>query len=189
MDQYVKLIKENVDIHDIQEDISKFLTEYDFWHLDQISLTSHTGKDDWSSSIGKMETLEYPEYLYRRVNKYFKNTSIEKLIFEYKEYYRWRLMKIEPRVTYTVHKDGRDNPNIKNLRIHIPIVTNNQAYLMFFNENPTDNKTVNVTYHNLKVGNIYEINTTNYHTAVNHGDKPRWHIVGVRYEDSNNRTH
>ena len=105
MDQYVKLIKENIDISNIQEDINKFLTEFDFWHLDQISLTSHTGKDDWGASIGKIETLEYPEPLYRKVNKYFKNTSIEKLVFEYKEYYRWRLMKIEPRATYTVHKE------------------------------------------------------------------------------------
>ena len=69
MDQYVKLIKENIDISNIQEDINKFLTEFDFWHLDQISLTSHTGKDDWEASIGKIETLEYPEPLYRKVNK------------------------------------------------------------------------------------------------------------------------
>ena len=77
---------EGADISNIQEDINKFLTEFDFWHLDQISLTSHTGKDDWEASIGKIETLEYPEPLYRKVNKYFKNTSIEKLVFEYKEF-------------------------------------------------------------------------------------------------------
>ena len=158
MDQYVKLIKENVDISNIQQDIDMFLTDLDFWHVNQLSLTSHSGKDDWECSIGKMEDLEYPEY------------------------YRWRLMKIDPRSIYTIHKDGRGDPNNRNLRLHIPIITNDQAYLMFFNQLPTDNTTVDVTYHNLKVGNIYEINTTNYHTAVNHGNKPRWHIVGVRYE-------
>ncbi len=182
MDQYVKLIKENVDISNIQQDIDMFLTDLDFWHVNQLSLTSHSGKDDWECSIGKMEDLEYPEHLYRRINKYFKNSSIEKLIFEYPEYYRWRLMKIDPRSIYTIHKDGRGDPNNRNLRLHIPIITNDKAYLMFFKEPPTDSSTVDVTYHNLKVGNIYEINTTNYHTAVNHGNKPRWHIVGVRYE-------
>jgi|TARA_R110002153_G_scaffold147014_1_gene298262 hypothetical protein len=188
MDQYVRLIKENIDVTDIQKDIDTFLTEFDFWHLDQISLTSHTGANDWSASIGKMDELEYPEFLYKRINKYFKGTSIEKLIFEYKEYYRWRLMKIDPRITYTVHKDGKNDPNIKNLRLHVPIITNPQAYLMFFDNPPEDTQTANVTYHNLKAGNIYEINTTNYHTAVNHGTNPRYHIVGVRYENSNNRT-
>ena len=188
MDQYVRLIKENIDVSDIQNDIDMFLTEFDFWHLNQISLTSHTGKNDWECSIGKMLDLEYPEPIYKKVNKYFKNTSIEKLIFEYKEYFRWRLMKIDPRSIYTIHQDGIGHDHIQNLRIHIPIITNDDAYLMFYEDLPKDKQSVNVTYHNLKVGNIYEINTTNFHTAVNHGSKPRWHIVGVRYENSNNRT-
>jgi len=189
MDQYVRLIKENIDVSDIIKDIDMFLTHLDLWDENQLSLTSHSGKDDWKCSIGKMEDLEYPETMYRRINKYFKNTSIEKLIFEYPEYYRWRLMKIDPRSIYTIHKDGRDDPNILNLRLHIPIISNDQSYLMFFDNKPVDQKASNVTYHNLKVGNIYEINTTNFHTAVNHGSKPRWHIVGVRYEDSTHRTH
>jgi hypothetical protein len=189
MDQYVKLIKENFDPSEIQKDIDKFLTELDLWHHDQISLTSHTGKNDWQCSVGKIFDLEYPEHIYSKINNYFKNTSIEKLIFEYKDYYRWRLMKINPRSIYTIHRDGTASDDVKNLRIHIPVITNDHAYLMFYDKHPKDNNSVNVTYHNLKAGNIYEINTTNFHTAVNHGSEPRWHIVGVRYENSTNRTH
>ena len=69
----VKLIKENFYPSDIQKDIDKFLTELDLWHHDQISLTSHTGKDDWQCSVGKIFDLEYPEHIYSKINKYFKN--------------------------------------------------------------------------------------------------------------------
>ena len=38
-------------------------------------------------------------------------------------------------------------------------------------------------------GKSYFVNTSGFHTAVNYGDDNRYHIVGVRYENSTDRTH
>ena len=38
-------------------------------------------------------------------------------------------------------------------------------------------------------GEGYFVNTSGFHTAVNYGDDHRYHIVGVRYESSIDRTH
>ena len=89
-------------------------------------------------------------------------------------------MKLDPSKTYSLHKDGDSSTNL-NIRLHIPLKTNDQCFLAFF-----DNKECeNAKFYNLKPNNVYELNTTGYHTAINFSAEPRWHLVGVKYENSN----
>ena len=180
---YVKQLDSFVDHTKLQKDFEHLNDTVLFDpNSGQISITSIDGNNDWNCSVGKIHQLDKPEKFYRVLNRTLQGSEFERIVEAYPQYYRWRLMQLASRSNYSVHSDSNGD-NKRNKRIHIPIITNDQAYLMFFNEPPQDNKSVNVTYHNLKVGNIYEINTTNYHTAVNHGNKPRWYIVGVRYEE------
>jgi len=152
----------------------------------QVSITSVSGNDDWFCSVGKIHNLKSPERYFSTVNESFKGTYIEDLIQRYPEYYRWRIMRLEPRHTYTIHQDSVADKT--NLRLHIPVVTNPGAYLCFFKEMPSTGKDLTIRYEHLDVGNSYVVNTTGLHTAVNYGTQARYHIVGVRYEDSNNRS-
>ena len=68
-----------------------------------------------------------------------------------------------------------NSPSGRKEKIAIPM----EAYtkLSRNNKNPT-------LYH-FDCGKIYEVNTTQYHSALNFGEEDRWHIIGIKYEDSN----
>ena len=87
---------------------------------------------------------------------------------------------MQPHKTYTIHKDGQKN--VSNIRCHIPVVTNPQAYHISFGE---DKSNLNPKLYHMECGKIYEVNTTQYHSAINFGGEDRWHLLGVKYEDSN----
>jgi len=184
MSDHVKVLQENIDADALWKDIELFLTVNKFWDKDQISLTSIDGENDWFCSVGKRYDLVHNERAYSEVNKDLKNTHIEKLIQEHNKFFRWRLMKLNHRSNYSIHNDGVDSDDIANIRIHIPVKTNDKCYLAFFNNKQVDNQSG--MFYNLKKGNVYLCNTTGYHTALNFSDEPRWHIVGAKYENSNN---
>ena len=87
------------------------------------------------------------------------------------------IVKRQGNKTYTIHHDGP-----KNKRIHIPITTNDQCFLCFYDKIPTHKSINNVSHYHLEVGKVYEIDSSGYHTAVNYGDEDRWHLVGVRQD-------
>ena len=76
--------------------------------------------------------------------------------------YRTRVMNMEPKTCYTLHRDPEK-------RIHIPVITNNNCFLIINNE----------IKHYPADGNYYLTDTTQLHTAVNASRKNRIHIVGV----------
>ena len=76
--------------------------------------------------------------------------------------YRTRVMNMEPKTCYTLHRDWTK-------RIHIPVITNNNCFLIINNE----------IKHYPADGNYYLTDTTQLHTAVNASRKNRIHIVGV----------
>jgi len=178
---------DEIDTHQIWQDLYPVLVEHNLLDKNQISLTSVSGDNDWTCSIGKMKDLQYPERYYSTTNKAFTDTSIEALFNKYPQYYRWRLLKIAPKQTYSVHMDSIDNRD--NIRIHIPVKTNERAFLAFYLHAPTNKKEVGVRHFHLEEGKSYLVNTSGFHTAVNYGDDNRYHIVGVRYENSTDRTH
>jgi len=161
------------------EPIDKFLSYYKLWNENQISITNTDGSDDWECSIGKKNMLQYSERMYSEVLDFFKDSSLENIIKKYNKFYRWRLMKIEPRSTYTIHKDS-DTDKLLNIRLHIPLKTNKQSFITFFD----DNKCNGAKFYHLDADNVYELNTSGYHSAINFGVEPRWHLVGVKYESS-----
>jgi hypothetical protein len=55
----------------LQTEMDAFLGHYNFWELRQISLTSLTGDDDWTCSVGSALALQKPERMYSQLNKYF----------------------------------------------------------------------------------------------------------------------
>ena len=143
--------------------------------IPQIAITSLDGNDDWHSTWGKK--LKYNERFYSTLNKSLQGTIFEEIINQYSNYYRWRLLNVQGNKTYTIHQDGP-----KNKRIHIPITTNDQCFLCFYDGIPTHEAVNKVSHYHLQVGKVYEIDSSGYHTAVNYGDDDRWHLVGVRQD-------
>lgn len=181
----VKLIHTDIDCQLLATEMYQLLSEHQLHDQQQITLTSVVGNNDWVGSTGKTPQLSRPERYWAEINQAVKGTYMHQCMLRYPNFYRWRLMKIDPRSTYTVHQDGADAK--RNLRLHIPVVTNPDAYLAFFQQRPETGATVSVHFEHLSAGNSYEVDTTSWHTAFNFGSEPRYHIVGVRYESLNNR--
>lgn len=76
--------------------------------------------------------------------------------------YRTRVMNLKSKTCYTIHKD-----NTK--RIHIPIQTNENCFIMI------DKK----IEHLPADGNYHVVDTTQYHTAINASWENRIHLVGI----------
>lgn len=186
MSKYISVIHTDIDHVRLQAEVLDFITRHDLGNLQQISLTSVLGDDDWYCAVGKIHNLQYPERYYSVLNKSLTDSYTAELLSRYPEYYRWRLLKLEGKHTYTVHSDG-DGVS-ENIRLHIPVMTNPQAFLCFLEHKPTSGDTVAVEYQHLEAGNSYRVNTTGQHTAVNYDFRDRYHIVGVKYESSNNRS-
>ena len=184
--EYVRLVDNDIDADLLRVEVFQILNSHSLLNKQQISLTSITGDDDWDAGVGKIANLPKPERLYSTVMRSLKGTYIEECIRRYSEYYRWRLLKLEGHQTYSVHYDG-DGVN-QNFRLHIPVVTNPESFLCFFNQRPATGESLTVHHEHLAAGNSYRVNTTHYHPAVNYGIQDRYHIVGVRYENSNNRS-
>jgi len=184
----IKKLDETVDVPRLTKELKTFLTEHQLQDALQISLTRETDdsgryrKDDWFCSVGRITELSLPEETYSTLNESLAGTYISELITTYNNFYRWRILSIPPNKTYTVHSDALSNKI--NKRIHIPVITNDQAFFCFYDKQPANGVTANVSFHHLDAGNIYEINTSGLHSAINYGTETRYHIVGVRYEEA-----
>lgn len=128
----------------------------------QISLQTLENKvDDWYCSAGSLLKLENTnEKEYNQIQPSLKGTLIEQLINKYGGY-RTRIMVSRPKSCYSVHFD-------ESFRIHIPIVTNEQSWMVW--------PFVSKCFH-LDEGNIYWTNTRNYHTVFNGSLEDRIHLV------------
>jgi len=183
----VQLVHTDIDHQRLADEMHQLLGKHDLHQLQQVSLTSLDGSNDWLGSTGKQKDLRYHERFWSEVNSAVQGTYMHECIQRYGQYYRWRLMKLDQKTTYSVHSDSQ--PGLVNYRLHIPIITNIDSYMVFYDQRPADNTTTSCTYHHLAAGNSYCVNTTGLHTAVNFGVDHRYHMVGVRYENSNNGSH
>lgn len=183
--EYITLLDSDINSKAIWDELYPILVEHNLHHQQQVSLTSLNG-DSWIESVGRLSDLDHPEKYYSTVHYALKNTLTEQLILRYKSFYRWRLLCIPPKQTYSIHRDSL-NPKLKNIRIHIPLVTNDDAFMCFLDTMPENGSTSNVKYYNLKENNSYLADTSDLHTAVNYGKTHRYHIVGVKYESRDNR--
>ena len=157
---------------------SNLVSTFNLSHLQQISLTSKTGDNDWECAIGRTDSFELPESEYNIINKYLEGSYIEECIARYPDYYRWRILRLQPRASYSIHQDKLYDYK-DNIRLHIPILTNHSS-LMYFYDIKQDQ--YNVEAFHLKEGYSYQTDTTGLHSAVNHGTTERIHIVGVTHK-------
>lgn len=183
--QFVKTIDTDILSSRLKAEVYQLLNEHQLLEKTQVSLTSINGDNNWDESTGKLHSLSHEEKSYSKLNVALTDTYIAELLARYPEYYRWRLLRINPRSCYSIHTDKLSG-NTMNVRLHIPVVTNDNAFLCFFSQRPVGSSTQMVRYEHLSEGKSYRVNTTGFHTAVNHGLEPRYHIVGVKYEDSDN---
>jgi hypothetical protein len=118
-------------------------------------------EEDWSTGVGRINELEYQdEYLYKFINKSLKGTRLDHYISKHKGF-RTRIMIMNPRQCYSIHADPTP-------RIHIPIVTDDQAWMIWPYQNVCER---------MKKGKVYWVDTTKHHTFINGGDTIRIHIV------------
>ena len=96
------------------------------------------------------------DFIYPNFNLSYINSILEKF-----NMYRTRVLVLKPKVCYTIHRD-------LSKRIHIPVVTNENCWLIVDKE----------IMHLPADGNYYEIDTTQEHTALNGSWEDRIHIVG-----------
>ena len=83
------------------------------------------------------------------------------------------------RTCYSVHNDGTEHI----IRQHIPVITNDQNFLMFYTQQPLASDTgtdISIKHYNLQVGNAFLMRTNYLHSAVNFSNEDRIHIVATQ---------
>jgi hypothetical protein len=120
---------------------------------------------DWHTGIGRIESLEDKiEQSYCHLNPALIGTQLGKLIEHY-NCFRTRIMLMPPRQCYSIHADPTP-------RLHLPIVTNSQCWMIW----PHSNKC-----YRMPVGKLYSADTTKSHTFINGSEENRIHVVfGVK---------
>jgi len=102
----------------------------------------------------------YVERAYNCIQPELKGTLIEHYLEKYKVH-RSRIMLMSPRSCYSVHRDSTQ-------RIHIPIVANQQAWMVW----PFENQC-----HRFEEGSVYQTDTTKLHSFFNGSEEDRIHLV------------
>ena len=128
----------------------------------QVSITSSTGTDLFES-IGRISTLFKSEKDYDKLNHKFVNTYLEHvhstLLAKY-NVIRGRMMLLSGKTCYTYHRDPT-------WRLHIPVITSNDSIFIVDD----------IVYRLSNPGQVYLVNTTLFHSAINMKDEDRVHIV------------
>lgn len=116
--------------------------------------------DNWLAGSGRVDRAHVNEREFCFINSAIRGSVLDYYIQKYKAY-RTRIMIMPPRHCYSVHPDPTP-------RIHIPIVTNNQAWMVW----PYNNQC-----YQLATGISYWTDTRKYHTFINGENVKRIHIV------------
>ena len=175
------------DIERLRKELFKFIIDNKFG-FSAVSLRLPQGATNYTSIDEKLETgaidpnnyhhthenipsniIHNSEYLYwhpQLVDSYIASlvTEIENLCGLHIG--RIRLGWLQPHLGYKMHCD------LEPMRLHIPLFTNNLAYMIHNHE----------LYH-MQYGKLYHLITTNIHTAWNFGKLPRLHLIFSTYAD------
>jgi len=164
---HIEVLEDNIDLKAILEEANsvKVALAKGWKDIDQVGLQAHkpdlNPMEEWKSSIGKANRLQYPETYFKY--SLFKLPTINRIMEKY-GMKRTRIMKSDPKSCLTIHQDLTK-------RIHIPLITNDKCFMAIEDRN-----------YYLEPGKIYLTNTTLRHTAVNASESLRVHIVGCIYE-------
>ena len=128
----------------------------------QIMCQTHTdGIEDWQNGVGKLSGLEHSkEEDYKFIQPSLKSSYIAAFIKQFRGF-RTRIMIMPTHHCYSIHYDLTP-------RIHIPIMTNSQSWMIWPFENSCNR---------LETGNIYWTDTTKHHTFINGSEAARIHLV------------
>lgn len=130
-----------------------------------IQTTAGNTIDFLSSCRPRVPSVEEKKYL--TLNKLYQNSYLDDFLKDIPfKVCRLRWMVLHPKSCYTLHKD-------ETKRIHFPIITNPQCYLIFQGDG---------NFYHLDEGNSYILDTTKPHTAMNGGEEIRVHLVGCIYD-------
>ena len=157
----VKLLGSVEDFKNLKEEITNIVSTR-LTEVNQIAIQNLSGEgDDWYCGLGSLLKLKNTsEHAYKFIQPSLKGSVIESIIKQYGGF-RTRIMNMKPRSCYSVHSDF-------SYRIHIPIVTSEQCWMVWpYNEN----------CYNLKEGNVYWTNTKASHSAFNGSTFNRIHLV------------
>lgn len=180
--EHVQLIKTGIDHERLHREVLDLEIRLGLHCYDQITVTNLDGSNDLTAANGRLTELEKEERYYNQIVEYFKGSYIEDCVNMFPDYYRWRLLKLQPKKCYSIHIDSLD-PDIYNFRLHVPVVSNDQCFMTFYDNQPKADETHCIKHYYLAPGNAYITNTTGWHTAINYGSEDRWHLVGVKYID------
>lgn len=155
------LYPHTIDIVRLQEETDKILWQPDLErYKDQLSLQTD-GSDNWNASTGTK--INHDERQWDKVHPGLIGTWWEDFFKQLPfTVYRARLMTMQPRTCYSIHKD--DTP-----RLHIPIKTHRQARFIF--TQPPDLR------HLPADGAMWWVDTRQEHSAMNGSLEPRIHLV------------
>ena len=134
-------------------------TQYNIDGSKQCGLQYRADEDQWASAVGSRPNVDETEF--SLTNDLFKNTIFEELMLEY-NLYRTRLMWVGSYKCYSMHSD-------LTARIHIPLITNLNAYFVF----------KDTGLHHLETGYVYWTDTRKPHTFMNCSRDTRLHLVGA----------
>ena len=153
---------ENFDL--LRSEILTLVNSLGDQHNQIICQTLEEGIEDFLTGTGSVDELdEQDEKKYRFINPRLKNTYLHEIISKHAAY-RTRILKLNPRSCYSIHRDY-------SARIHIPIKTNDQCWMVWPNISSCAK---------LQEGYAYWTDTRKPHTFLN-GDKDliRIHLVMV----------
>lgn len=142
-------------------EVLSLIDSVDFEKNQIICQSLESNIDNWKVGVGNIEELEEKEERkYSHLNPTLKGSYLEKIIEKHSAY-RTRIMIMPPRQCYSIHADPSQ-------RIHIPIVTNDQCWMIW----PKFN-----SCYQLQTHRAYLTDTTKPHTFINGGEQSRIHIV------------
>lgn len=158
--EYVKVIRD-IDGDKFRQEILDIINNIGL-ESNQIICQSYTPDSfNWLSGVGRVHDLEdQHEEHYKYLNPALAGTMLANLIEEY-DCFRTRIMIMKPRACYSIHAD-------RTPRIHIPVVTNKQAWMIWPHANQC---------YQMSQGKVYYTDTTKNHTFINGGEADRIHVV------------
>ena len=157
----IKPIEKVTKFDKLVQEINQLVESVGFSNNQIILQGLEKGKDEWSVGTGAIEELaEQDEKKYQYINPSIENSEISKIIKKYQGF-RARIMIMNSRKCYSIHKDPTP-------RIHIPLITNDQCWMIW----PFDSHCVR-----LMPGFVYYTDTTKNHTFINGSLVDRIHIV------------
>jgi hypothetical protein len=160
MKNFVEVI-DNIDVNDLIDFYQKNQDQFVWKEINnkgkQTSLQYSENFDIW---LGATERIKIKSQNFSHINPFFENSIFEDIIKKYK-LFRTRFLWLNFQSCYSMHFD--DSP-----RIHIPLITNPDAFIVFKK---------GIVQH-LEVGKVYWVNTCEMHTAINGGEQSRLHLVG-----------